>query len=363
MKTTSFFLILMSITAAARAQAPGGTWSGTLPDGSALSVTLKPAGAKLGGSIQRGGTTYQVDATLDGEDVIGVATSGSGSLYFEAHGENGGLRVIVATMNAQGQPDYQRAVEALLKSGGAPAASAAAPAASAGGNPLARASAAPDPFAGKFSGDGIVMSIAKEGDGYKGTLETQGTALPFTAQSGSRGLTGTFVAGGTTYMFEARLQGNVRALTSDGQTHSLQRQDSSNPLAAAPSQSPATAGQPVQTAQDQQLAQLLMSRRWCAFSFSSGGGSSGSSSTEKITFLQDGTVIQSTGGESYYSGSAGSVASDRSGGTRAKWKVEGGGLHVSADGIQWKRVNLKIEPNSNGYPILTADGREYSGCS
>jgi len=38
-------------------------------------------------------------------------------------------------------------------------------------------------------------------------------------------------------------------------------------------------------------------------------------------------------------------------------------LLISADGTTWQPLSLQITQNSNGYPIVTADGKEYSQCS
>jgi hypothetical protein len=41
----------------------------------------------------------------------------------------------------------------------------------------------------------------------------------------------------------------------------------------------------------------------------------------------------------------------------------GNSLQVSGDGAQWAPVNLSVSRNSNGYPIITADGTEYMQCN
>jgi hypothetical protein len=116
--------------------------------------------------------------------------------------------------------------------------------------------------------------------------------------------------------------------------------------------------------QDRQIAQLLQLSAWCSFSYSGvSGSSSGSSHTERIVFRADGTGARRTGGESYNSGSAGSVAGQSSGGEQFRWQVRGGVLNSSADGVNWAQSRLQITTNSSGYPIITADGKEYSMCN
>lgn len=118
------------------------------------------------------------------------------------------------------------------------------------------------------------------------------------------------------------------------------------------------------SAQDRQIAQLLLRSAWCNFSYSGvAGTSSGSSHTERVVFRADGTGARSTGGESYYSGSAGSVAGQSQGGEPFRWQVRGGLLNTSADGASWAQTRLQITTNSSGYPIITADGKEYSMCN
>ncbi len=118
------------------------------------------------------------------------------------------------------------------------------------------------------------------------------------------------------------------------------------------------------TPQDRQLAQLLQRSAWCSFSYSGvAGTSSGSSHTERVVFRGDGSGARQTGGESYYSGSAGSVAGQSSGGEPFRWQVRNGVLLTSADGVNWGQTALRVTQNSNGYPIINADGKEYSMCN
>ncbi len=376
MRPTFFLLSLLALAClppAAAAQGIAGTYAGTGTNGP-ITLTLTQQGNQVRGSLEGGGATFQVEGQADGSDVVGVATSREGSLYLEARVEGAQLRLIMASMGANMQPDYQNAREITLSRGGAagPVAAAPAPSRPATGNPLAGGGGSPlaqpasDPFVGTFAGAGIAMTVQKSGEGYAGTLESQGARFPFTAQPAAGRITGTFAAGGTTYLFEARVQGNTLSLLSDGQTHQLQRAGAAaggaNPLAAAgPGAAPDAAGT---SQQDQQITQILLSSRWCYMSFSSGGGASGRTNTEKVTFSPDGMMSVSTGSESYYSNPYGSVAGQGAGGQQVRWRIQNAALQVSADGVQWTSVPLQIYPNSNGSPIVkTGDGKEYSRCS
>lgn len=135
-----------------------------------------------------------------------------------------------------------------------------------------------------------------------------------------------------------------------------------NPAPGAPKAG--SQGAVATSALDRQVAQLLLRSAWCSFSYSGvSGTSSGSSHSERVVFRADGTGARQTGGESYYSGSAGSVAGQSAGGEPFRWQMRGGLLNTSADGATWAQTRLQITTNSNGYPIITADGKEYSMCN
>lgn len=126
--------------------------------------------------------------------------------------------------------------------------------------------------------------------------------------------------------------------------------------------------------QDGQVAQLLTSSPWCTFSYSgSATGTGGTTAQERDVFRQDGTLIVQGGSESSYSGSVndqygnetargGTAGSQQSGGTY-RWRVDQAVLYLSADGQQWAPVPLQFSHNSNGYPIITANGKEYYQCN
>ena len=49
-------------------------------------------------------------------------------------------------------------------------------------------------------------------------------------------------------------------------------------------------------------------------------------------------------------------------GSDGRWEVKGGMLYMSEGAGQLEPVDLKVTYNSNGSPILTADGVEYCRC-
>jgi hypothetical protein len=118
------------------------------------------------------------------------------------------------------------------------------------------------------------------------------------------------------------------------------------------------------SAQDQQISQLLLASAWCSFSYSGvAGTSSGRSSTERVVFRADGNGLLRSGGESYSSNRYGSVAGQSAGGQAFRWQVRGGMLNLSFDGGPWSPTPLQVTPNSNGYPIIKASGKEYTMCN
>lgn len=111
-----------------------------------------------------------------------------------------------------------------------------------------------------------------------------------------------------------------------------------------------------------QLSQLLMSSAWCWLKYASGN-----TYQERIVFSANGTWSSNKESEIYgsnqYAGtSAHSVGAS---GSQGQWTVKGGQLYLSdpPETPQLVPVPLQITRNSNGYPIITADGKEYSQCN
>ena len=110
---------------------------------------------------------------------------------------------------------------------------------------------------------------------------------------------------------------------------------------------------------DAQLSQFLTRNAWCGFTYNN---NTGTSRTERVVFSPNGTVSQASGGETYNSGPAGSVAGQSAGGRQGRWKVENGQLHLSPDGASWQPQALQITQNSTGSPIVKSGGKEYMVC-
>jgi hypothetical protein len=107
------------------------------------------------------------------------------------------------------------------------------------------------------------------------------------------------------------------------------------------------------------LSQLLLSSPWCSFSYNK---ISGATQTRRVQFFENGTWSDAGRSEGYSSGSGGTMASQYDSESGGRWKVESGQLYLSAGSAALAGVDLQVKKNSNGYPILLADGVEYSQC-
>lgn len=122
------------------------------------------------------------------------------------------------------------------------------------------------------------------------------------------------------------------------------------------------------TGNDEAIKQVLLANDWCSFSYSGGGGGYGSSgsyghsSTSRVHLSPDGSISRRSGSENYSSSQYGSVASQGNSGDGGRWQVRGGVLYLSSGNAPLQPVSLSITRNSNGSPILKADGVEYMRC-
>ena len=110
---------------------------------------------------------------------------------------------------------------------------------------------------------------------------------------------------------------------------------------------------------DGQLTALLTRNAWCGFTYNK---NSGTSTSERVVFMANGLVTQSSGAQTNNSGPAGSVAGQSANANQARWKVADGMLHLSQDGMNWAPQQLQVTQNSNGSPIVKSGGKEYMQC-
>jgi hypothetical protein len=105
--------------------------------------------------------------------------------------------------------------------------------------------------------------------------------------------------------------------------------------------------------------ELLLSSAWCTFSYNK---ITGYSNTTRVRFNKNGTY--STGGraEGSSSGKSGSYASQSDSRGNGRWKSAKGELYMSEGAGELGIVRTAVRRNSSGYPIIVADGVEYSQC-
>ena len=120
--------------------------------------------------------------------------------------------------------------------------------------------------------------------------------------------------------------------------------------------------QPPHAAGNDQLSQLLLSSAWCSFHYNK---NTGSSSSSRYQFYRDGTWSNGARTETWNSGANGTVNGQYDSGNRGRWEVRNGTLFVSTpDNPMLQPVaGFNVTRNSNGYPIINADGREFSSCN
>lgn len=104
---------------------------------------------------------------------------------------------------------------------------------------------------------------------------------------------------------------------------------------------------------------LLVSSAWCTFSYNK---TTGYSHTRRVHFNTKGTYGTGSRGEGRSSGSGGSMASQRDSAGGGMWKIDDGELYMSEGRGQLEHVRTVLKRNSNGHPIIVADGVEYSQC-
>ncbi len=374
------FGVAMLLAAAAPAQDFTGSYalSGS-GGGTTITLTLRQTRTgRITGTLQ-GNTAFRVEGRARGDSFTGYASNASGRVYLQGRHAGDGLEVSMAEVGADGQPQLTtaRTVTMARVVAAAPGAARAEPGRLApgtgakpglaakpkGGAPVAP-QAASDPYAGTFSGDGLTLTLQRSGDGYSGSATSEGVRYGVRAQRLGEMLSGTYVHEGETLPFQAYVQGDMMQLAAAGETYTLRRQAAGAAGAGgAGAARGGGAGALGASAEDRQTAQLLVSHEWCTMTYSGGVGStSGTTRYERLVFRPDGTGSRRTSSETYSSGDAGIAAGQGSGGGEYQWRVEGGALVSSSDGAEWVRTPMRLSRNSNGYPIITANGKDYAIC-
>ena len=194
------------------------------------------------------------------------------------------------------------------------------------------------------------MVLNKDGTGM-----LEGDAFTWRVQGNTLALS----AGGKTNVLPYRINGSALTLQFGIIPLSLQRMGGK----PAPAGRPKAAGEPAGAAKgaSDPLAQLLLSSAWCTFKYNK---VSGASSTFRFRFFNNGTYSNSGRSETYSSGRYGTVAGQYDNDGRGQWTVRNGQLYVSSPPEQpdLQPMPVTVSRNSSGYPIINAEGVEYSMC-
>jgi hypothetical protein len=351
------------------AQGVIGAWTMAGQKG-AISLILKGTGVSVTGSLSGAGMTYQIRGQIDASGTfIGEALGAGVRSYLEAMAKGDQLAVVMAELGPDGTPLTATARQlAFTRSGGGLGGGII------GGLIGGRASGKvdSDPFVGRFSNEQATVVMAREAAGYRGSFQRAGQQVPMQARAAGKGLSGTIQdTNGTSYLFLLHPDPKGVELEINGMKFLLVREqgDSVAPGQGTAAMAGATpvggAGSIGRGTENQQLAQLLISGRWCHSSYKvTGGSGSGRSYQETVAFSRDGIMTVSRGGENYSSGAGGTFASQNQGGPqRLFWRIQGGLLQISTDGATWAPLPMKVTTNSNGWPIITGDGKEYTRCN
>ena len=161
------------------------------------------------------------------------------------------------------------------------------------------------------------------------------------------------------------------AVTTPAAVPATQPVPAAAPAVAAPAvAAPAASGCPAPG--NDQLTQLLVSSAWCHFAYS-GGSTGGTTVQERVVFAADGRFAQGGGSESSYSGQqrdqygsqtgAWGAGGQNSNATQGCWRAESNLLYLTVSGQAYAPLQLQVTRNSNGYPIVNANGKEYYTCN
>jgi hypothetical protein len=140
----------------------------------------------------------------------------------------------------------------------------------------------------------------------------------------------------------------------------LAQQQAQQGQPGAPAKGRPQSGAQPQAAGNDQLSRLLLSSNWCWLRYSNGN-----SYTQKVHFNANGTWQDFSESDIYSNNYGTSIAQATSNRTNGgQWAVKNGQFYLSSpENPQLVPVPLTITRNSNGYPIINAEGREYSMCN
>lgn len=204
---------------------------------------------------------------------------------------------------------------------------------------------------GKWGTNGDVLYTFKA----DGTGDSDGMPFRWRTSNGILYIT----ADGETDQVAYQVQGNTLTLSMGLFPMTLERIGKAPDSTKAKSNKGTASSNQGNTAGNDNLSRLLLSSAWCSFSYNK---TTGYSNTRRYQFYQNGTWSDSAQGEGYSSGYGGTMASQHNSSRNGQWKVKSGQLYMAEPGGDLEPVQTQVYYNSNGSPILKADGVEYSQC-
>ncbi|MBL8951932.1 MAG: hypothetical protein JNK82_14210 [Myxococcaceae bacterium] len=208
----------------------------------------------------------------------------------------------------------------------------------------------------KWSADGKTLKVVDaDGETDTATYEVQGDSLTMTL--GGLPLTLTRAGAGV----QVKKQGALARRAEKQQEPDDDAAELARAQALIAAQQPAQQrGARPQAAGSDSLSRLLLSSAWCSFKYSQ---ISGATSTSRVQFFANGTWSTGSSYEAVNSGPNGSVYNSSDSRGSGQWAVRGGQLWMADPGEPLQPVpGFAVTQNSNGYPIINADGKEYSTC-
>lgn len=215
---------------------------------------------------------------------------------------------------------------------------------------LAGPAAAGD-LTGTWLKDGQVLSRIKA----DGTGVVRGEAVHWKASGNT--LTLVYDEEGEVETMRYKLDGDRLTVTMNGQTETYTRKGGGTKAGKATAK-PETA--PAKPAGSDSLSQTLTASPWCYMRYNQVAGTT---RQERVVFFKDGTWGAGSQYETYSSGMYGTAAGQSNSRNGGRWETRWGGrLFMSEGGGSLENVGLSMSRNSNGYPIMTVDGKEYYQC-
>lgn len=114
-----------------------------------------------------------------------------------------------------------------------------------------------------------------------------------------------------------------------------------------------------QGTQEAQFTRLLLSSAWCSYKYSA---TSGTESTSRFLFQQDGTWFSGSNSEQLVRNPQGQIYWRDGNQSAGRWAVQAGDLCMSQGNGPLLPLGASVRLNSNGYPIIVASAVEYMMC-